>query len=185
MIAPTTRLWSIQEYYLMVETGILAPDERVELLAGEIISMAAKKPPHVVVTKLAADYLEQLLDGLALVRSQDPVHLNQYSEPEPDIALVMPPVRRYLEHHPTPEEIFLLIEVADSTLKFDTNKKARLYAESNVADYWVIDALTRQVYVFRKPVAGIYTQNKVLDDNSTTTLLAFPSIEVKLIEFFP
>ena len=88
--------------------------------------MAAKKPPHVVVTKLAADYLEQLLDGLALVRSQDPVHLNQYSEPEPDIALVMPPVRRYLEHHPTSFEIFLLIEVADSTLKFDTNKKARL-----------------------------------------------------------
>ena len=72
MIAPTTRLWSIQEYYRMVETGILAPDERVELLEGEIISMAAKKPPHVVVTKLAADYLEQLLDGLALVRSQDP-----------------------------------------------------------------------------------------------------------------
>ena len=169
----------------MVETGILAPDERVELLEGEIISMAAKKPPHVVVTKLAADYLEQLLDGLALVRSQDPVHLNQYSEPEPDIALVMPPVRRYLEHHPKPEEIFLLIEVADSTLKFDTNKKARLYAQSNIADYWVVDAPARQIYVFREPVAGIYTQNKVLDDNSTTTLLAFPSIEVKLIEFFP
>jgi len=185
MMAPTTRLFSVEDYYHMTQAGILSPDERVELLDGELISLAAKKPPHVVTTKLASDHIERLLSSLALVRVQDPIHLDQYSEPEPDIAVVMPPVRRYLENHPSVDEIFLIIEVADSTLKFDTQKKAALYAQANITEYWVVDAIARQVYIFQEPVAGAYTKKLVLSESSTVMPLAFPEIEVELIEFFP
>lgn len=185
MIAPATRLWTVEEYHHMLEVGIIAPDERVELINGEVISMAAKKPPHVLVTELAAEYLRQLWHEVAYVRTQDPVCLNNRTEPEPDIAVVMPPLRRYLDHHPSTDEIFLIIEVADATLKFDTEKKAAVYAKSKIADYWVIDAIKRQVYVFRTPMSGAYTEKSVLSEHSTIRPLAFPETEVALWEFFP
>ena len=169
----------------MVEVGIISPSERVELIDGEVISMAVKKPPHVVVTELAAENLRQLLAEVAYIRTQDPVYLNDRTEPEPDIAVVMPPLRRYLDHHPSTDEIFLIIEVADATLKFDTEKKAAAYAKSKIADYWVVSAIDRQVYIFREPVAGTYTNKIVLSDRSTIRPLAFPEIEVVLREFFP
>lgn len=118
------------------------------------------------------------------MRVQDPIHLNQYSEPEPDIAVVMPPVRRYIKHDPLVNEIFLIIEVADSTLRFDTEKKAALYAQANMTDYWVVNASARQVYVFQEPQDGKYTKKLVLSESSTVTPLAFPEIEVELVEFF-
>ena len=182
---PATRLWTVEEYHHMVEVGIISPEERVELIEGEVISMAAKKPPHVVITELTSAYLRELFREVAHIRSQDPVFLNDRTEPEPDIAVVMPPLRRYLDHHPQPEEIFLIIEVADATLKFDTKKKAEAYASSKIADYWVIDAVDRQVYVFRAPVAGTYTEEIILGENCTIKLLALPEIEVVFQEFFP
>ena len=100
----------------MSDKGILKPDERTELLDGHVISMAAKKPPHSIVNQLAGDYLKQVLSGQAVVRTQEAVHLNAKSEPEPDIAVVQLPLTRYSDHHPYPEEVLLLIEVADTTL---------------------------------------------------------------------
>lgn len=185
MIVPATRLWTVEEYHRMAEVGIISPNERVELIEGEVISMAAKKPPHVIVTEIAAEYLRQLCREVAYIRTQDPVVLNDCTEPEPDIAVVMPPLRRYLDHHPSPDEVFLIIEVADATLKFDTEKKAAAYAKSKIADYWVVDAIKRQVYIFQEPIAGTYTKKSVLSDRSTIRLLAFPEIEVALQEFFP
>lgn len=198
---PATRLWTVEEYHRMVEVGIISPDERVELIEGEVISMAAKKPPHVVITELAVEYLRELCREVAYIRTQDPVFLNDRTEPEPDIAVVMPPLRRYLDHHPEPEEIFLIIEVAeslgcgsatpktfqeaDATLKFDTKKKAAVYASTKIADYWVVDAVKRSIYVFREPVAGTYTKESILSENCTIKLLAFPEIEVVFQEFFP
>lgn len=182
---PATRLWTVEEYHHMVEVGIISPDERVELIEGEVISMAAKKPPHVIVTELISEYLRELCREVAYIRTQDPVFLNDCSEPEPDIAVVMPPLRRYLDHHPNTEEIFLIIEVADATMKLDTTKKAAAYASSKIADYWVVDAPARQVHVFREPVAGTYTQKSMWGENCTIKLLAFPQIEVVFRDFFP
>jgi Uma2 family endonuclease len=181
----TTRLWTVEEYYRMVETGILAPDERVELIEGEVISMASKKPPHVLVSELSSEYLRELLADAAYIRRQDPVHLNDLSEPEPDIAVVFPPLRRYFDHHPSPEEIFLIVEVADATLQFDLKRKAAAYAKSEIQDYWVVDVNKNQVYIFREPVAGTYTKMEVMSDRDTIRLLAFPDIEVVFQEFFP
>lgn len=183
--SPTTRLWTIDEYYRMAEVGIIAPDERVELIDGEVISMASKKPPHVLVSELASEALRRLLGDVAYIRTQDPVHLSDRSEPEPDIAVVVPPLRRYFDHHPYAEEIFLIIEVADATLEFDLKRKVGVYARSQIQDYWVVDVNQNQIHIFREPVAGMYVKIDVMDEQDTIRLLAFPDIEVAFQEFFP
>lgn len=185
MTSTGVRLWTQDEYHRMTEAGILDPSERVELLEGQIISMAAKNPPHSATNLCAADYLRNLLTGKALIRIQDPVDLNVHSEPEPDIAVVQIDPRRYVDHHPTPAEIFLLVEIADTTLERDRKQKAAAYAKAGIADYWILDVNTRQVRVFREIVAEAYQQETILDEEATLFMLAFPDIEVQIAQLFP
>ena len=185
MTATDVRLWTIDEYYRMAEAGILSSDERVELLEGQIILMSAKNPPHAATNLCAADYLRNLLSGRALIRIQDPIRLNSYSEPEPDIAVVRIDPRLYLDHHPTPNEIFLVVEVADTTLERDRKQKALAYAKAQILDYWILDVNTQRVYIFREPGTEAYQQEIILDEDATLSLLAFPEIEVQLDQLFP
>lgn len=169
----------------MSDKRILPPDERTELLDGKIILMAVKKPPHSAVTQCAADYLTKLLMGVALVRRQEPVRLNSRSEPEPDIAVVRIDKRRYFAHHPRPEDIFLLIEVADATLSYDRKKKASAYAKAGIIDYWVIDVKKERTFVFRNPEDKTYQQENVYGKASVLNSLNFPDTQIVLANFFP
>ena len=179
------RLWTVEEYHRMVDTGILAPDERVELLEGQIVLMDAKKPLLSAITQWTADYLKTLLAGVADIRIHEPIHLNFCSEPEPDIAVVQLDSRNYFDYHPRPEEVFLVIEVADSTLKFDCKNKAALYAKAGIADYWVVDVSQQQVFVFRDPGTKTYQQEAIWDKNVVLTLVAFSNIPIVIERFFP
>lgn len=182
---PSTRLFTADEYHRMSEIGIISSEERVELIEGEVIAMASKKPPHVVVSELCAEYLREILNGKAHIRTQDPVRLNDLSEPEPDIAIVVPPLRRYIDKHPSPGEIFWIIEVADTTLQFDLRRKSVVYASANIQEYWVVDAIAQEVHVFRGLADGAYTKQDVYTKNGIVRPLAFLEIEVLLKEFFP
>ena len=181
-----TRLFSVAEYHRMSDKGIFQPDERVELLNGKIIAMAAKKPPHSLVTQCVSDYLKELLQfpGIALVRTQEPIHLDSRSEPEPDIAVVRLPLLQYEDHHPYPGEIYLVIEVADTTLHYDRRTKASAYAEAGIPDYWVIDVKER-IHTFREPGTKKYQYEKVYDKSAKLALVAFPDIKVIVHRFFP
>ncbi|NJK77448.1 MAG: Uma2 family endonuclease [Richelia sp. CSU_2_1] len=185
MTATDMRLWTVSEYRRMTETGILDPDERVELIDGQIISMSAKNPPHAATNLCAANYLRNLLLGLALIRIQDPVTLSAISEPEPDIAVVQIEPRFYQDFHPAPANIFLLVEVADTTLERDRNRKASAYARAGIADYWILDVNARQVYVFREPAGGSYRQETIFNEGDVLSMLAFPEIEVLISQLFP
>lgn len=185
MTQTKVRLWNVDEYHRMLHAGIIAPDERVELIAGQVIPMSAKNPPHAATTLCASDYLKQLLADVALVRVQDPVQLNQYSEPEPDIAIVRIEPRKYIDHHPAPDEVFLLIEVADTTLETDRRQKAPLYAQAGISEYWILDVNKFQVYVFREPSGETYTQELILGENATLSLVAFPEIDIQISQLFP
>ncbi|MCL1475170.1 Uma2 family endonuclease [Argonema antarcticum] len=185
MTSTSVRLFSQDEYHHMTEAGILDPDERVELVEGQIISMAAKNPPHSATNLCAAEYLRTLLAGLALIRIQDPINLNPYSEPEPDIAVVRVDPRRYVERHPTPADTFLLVEISDTTLERDRKQKAAAYARAGIADYWILDVNTRQVRVFREIVNETYQQETILQEEATLFMLAFPEIEVQIARLFP
>ncbi|HXG67835.1 MAG TPA: Uma2 family endonuclease, partial [Blastocatellia bacterium] len=100
---PLKRKFTVKEYYLMAKAGVFDPDERLELLEGEIIRMSPKGTKHAASTSQAARYFIERLSNRAIVRAQDPVYLDEYSEPEPDVALVIPDEKRYLDHHPKPE----------------------------------------------------------------------------------
>jgi Uma2 family endonuclease len=185
MTQTKVRLWNVDEYHRMLATGIIAADERVELIAGQVMPMSAKNPPHAATTLCASDYLKRLLAEVALVRVQDPIQLSQYSEPEPDIAIVRIDPRKYIDHHPTSQEVFLLVEVADTTLEADRRQKAPLYAQAGITEYWILDVNKFQVYVFREPSGGTYKQEFILGENATLSLIAFPEMEVEISQLFP
>lgn len=185
MTSTNVRYFTVDEYHRMSEAGILSGEERLELIEGQIILMAAKNPPHAATNLCAANFLSSLLQKKALVRIQDPISLNLYSEPEPDIAVVRFDSKFYLDHHPTPEEIFLVIEVADTTQERDCGQKACLYASAGIVDYWVLDVNRRQVYVFRQPTQENYQQQIILQDSETVSPLAFPDVTIPIQELFP
>lgn len=168
----------------MADLGILHPDERVELLEGQIIAMAAKNPPHSAITKRTADTLRNLLAGTD-IRVQEPIHINNRSEPEPDIAVVKIDPRDYINRHPIPDDVFLLVEVADRTLSYDCNKKAALYARAGISEYWVIDIKNEKVIVFSEPASKTYQQKSLQDKYSNLSLIAFSNITVEINKIFP
>ncbi|MCC3447008.1 MAG: Uma2 family endonuclease [Microcoleus sp. PH2017_25_DOB_D_A] len=170
------RLLTVQEYDRMTEIGIFDEDERVELLAGQIVKMAAKGTAHGAAVKRTEKLLENRLGERVLVRLQDPVRLDNYSEPEPDISVVIPDPLYYEDHHPTPSEIYLIVEVADTTLRTDCGIKAKIYAESGIADYWVLDVNNRQLHVFREPSQDGYQSIAVLGDDASISPLQFPDV---------
>lgn len=185
MIATRHRLFTVSEYHQMAEHGILHPEERVELLSGEIISMAAKNPPHSFVTGRIARYLEPLFADVALVRIQEPLQLSDRSEPEPDIALVKLPEITFLDRHPTADDTYLVIEVADTTLRYDTTKKAAAYAKSGIKNYWVVDVIQRRIFFYTSPQNDKYSNETVAAADVVLSIAAFPDILIETVKFFP
>jgi Uma2 family endonuclease len=183
MTATQNRLWTVEEYHRMIEAGILTRDDKVELLDGQIIQMSPQRPPHAGTTQRASDYLKAILIGNAHVRTQLPITLLT-SEPEPDIAVVTIDPSGYGDHHPNSTEILLLIEVAYSTLNIDSEAKALIYAKANIADYWILDVVERQVYIFRQPTELGYQQKTIFQQDAAIAPLAFPNIEIPFVELF-
>lgn len=182
----TPRLWTVDEYYRMAEVGILQPDERVELVAGQLITkMSPQGTPHATAIRLTRRLLDDCLGEQVLIQTQLPIRLNNHSEPEPDVAVVMPDELRYADHHPMPSEIYFLIEVADTTLKGDCNLKAREYAKSEIADYWVLDVNNRQLHVFREPTQNGYQSEVILEGNGMISPLQFPDLIIAISEMLP
>ena len=149
--------FTVKEYYKMADTGILKPVDRVELLDGDIITMSPIKSKHAGIVTHLLEILILDLVGKATILSQSPITLSDYSEPEPDIVIAKFKEDRYRSNHPTPSEIYLLIEVSDSTLLIDRKTKKNLYAEANIPEYWIFDVKNKQVEIFRNPVDGKYT----------------------------
>lgn len=180
------RLWTVEEYHRMAEMGILAPEEGVELIAGQIVrKMSPQGTPHATAITLTRLLLEDELGKQVLVRTQLPVTLSDRSEPEPDVAVVIPDALRYLDHHPFPSEIYLIIEVADTTLRVDCGLKARDYAQSEIKDYWVLDLNKRQLRVFREPTQEGYQSQVILGEEATISPLQFPGLSLLVAQMLP
>ncbi|GAP97057.1 Uma2 family endonuclease [Leptolyngbya sp. NIES-2104] len=173
----TLAKWSIDEYHRMIEAGILR-DRCVELLAGEIVEMSPETPLHYSTAKRGARYLERLLDRRAEVRFNGPITLTD-SEPEPDIAIVCLPEEQYRDRHPNAEDIYLLIEVAKTSLKKDTDLKAGIYATAGIQEYWVLNLAARRIIVFRDPQNGKYQTEQVLSSGAIAPL-EFPDLSISI-----
>jgi Uma2 family endonuclease len=184
MVETGVRTWTVEEYHQMLRAGILAEDEKVELLSGQILAMSPQEPPHSATTRRASRYLDRLLAEIADVRTQLPITLQPDSEPEPDIAIVRLDPNEYADHHPSVEEIFWAIEIADTTLRKDRDRKASIYARAGIPEYWVLDIKNRIAYIFRDPIDGEYRSKQRLTPNDSLRPLAFPFLEISLSELF-
>ena len=183
MTATQIRLWTVEEYHRMIAAGILTTEDKVELLDGLIIQMSPQSPPHAGITQRSDRFLQNLFRGLAEIRVQLPITLST-SEPEPDIAVVRIEPNGYGDRHPNANDVFLLIEIAYSTLNIDREAKAPIYARANIADYWILDVSDRCVYVFRNPTQSGYQEEIILSVNDIISPLAFPNIQIPFSELF-
>ena len=149
---------SVAQYHAIAMAGILADGDPVELLEGLLVQKMTKKPPHTVATQLIQEALRAILPVGWRVPSQDPITLVD-SEPEPDLAVVRGGIRRYMEHHPGPEDLALVVEVADATIRRDRGSKKRIYARAGVLVYWIVNLVENQIEVYTDPTGPIQTPN--------------------------
>lgn len=149
---PEDLVWrlSVDQYHRMIREGILTDDDPVELLDGWLIPKMPKNPAHRVATRLTRMALERAIPPGWYVETQEPVTL-ALSEPEPDLAVILGDTRDYLDRHPGPQEVVLVVEIADTTLERDRVFKKRLYAEAGIPFYWIINLPERMVEVHHSP----------------------------------
>ena len=178
----TIAKWTIEQYHELIEKGILA-DRRVELLTGDIVEMAPEGMPHAVYCGRSVKYLRNLLGDRAEIRETHPITLPNNSEPEPDVAIVRSPDTQYLAHHPYPEDIFWLIEYADSTLTKDLNTKQQIYAQAGILEYWVVNLPASELVIFRAAGDNGYaTETKLI--SGSIAPLSFPDLEIEIRKLF-
>jgi hypothetical protein len=155
-VAITRRLFDVDDYHRMVEAGILSEDDRVELIDGEIIAMTPIGPRHNAAVNRATRALVTAVGDHAIVQVQGSVRLDQFREPQPDIVLLRPQPDFYASRLPGPSDILLIIEIAESSLAYDRDVKARIYAQSAVPEYWLVDLDDRSVSCYSEPRDGTY-----------------------------
>jgi len=156
ILEPVPRRWSLEEYYQMGDMGFFN-DERVELIDGEIIKMPPQKDLHAISIALTLKIFFRAIPDGYWVRCQLPLHLSERSEPEPDLSIVSGNPRDYVgKGHP--QTALLVIEISETTLRFDRGSKASFYASAAIQDYWIVNLIDRCVEVYRSPVADSSAQ---------------------------
>ncbi|AGA92187.1 hypothetical protein Thimo_3525 [Thioflavicoccus mobilis 8321] len=171
------------QFERMVDAGVFGPDDRLELLDGEIIDMAPQKSRHATAVTLVGDMLRAAFGTGVTVRIQLPFCLDDHSEPEPDVAVVPGDPRSYRDAHPS--QALLLCEVADSTLAYDHGKKLAAYARAGIPEYWILDLEAERLEVFRRPDAGTYAERTVHSSAEAIAPLARPTQGLLVKEMLP
>jgi Uma2 family endonuclease len=157
-IRETQRLFTIEEYHRMAEAGILHEDDRVELIEGKLIQMAAIGSRHAACVKRLIKLLVREVGDSGVVGAQDPVVLPDSSEPEPDVAVLRPRDDFYAAGHPVPEDVLLLIEVSETSLEYDREVKLPLYARSGVPEVWVVNLSGEEILRYSLPEGEAYAE---------------------------
>ena len=156
-VQPSRRLFSVAEYHRLGEVGILTENDRAELIEGEIIEMTPIGSQHAACVDRLNRFLQRL-DLPAIVRVQNPICLNDRSEPEPDLCLVRPRDDYYAAGHPGPADVLLVVEVSDASIGYDRNTKLPLYAAVNIREAWLVDLSRGRVEVHTEPRDGFFVR---------------------------
>ncbi|WP_133512196.1 Uma2 family endonuclease [Candidatus Thiosymbion oneisti] len=175
---------SVREYFRMGETDVLDPEARCELIEGELFDMPPIGPPHSSKVKRLIRSFSRIIGDQAIVSAQDPILLGDFSAPQPDLALLRWREDFYEQVHPGPDDILVLVEVADSTLTYDRDRKLPLYARFAIPEVWLVDVAGRQLDVHRDPESGKYKTKFQVQDLSCVGIAALPDIELNLRSLF-
>ena len=148
--------FTADDYQRMGQAGILSEDDRVELIDGEIVAMMPIGPRHCAAVDRANRAMVMGAGDTAIVRVQGSVRLNLFNEPEPDLVLLLPRTDFYASGHPGPADILLIVEIADSSLDYDRDVKAAVYARLGVREYWLADLNDEWLSCYSAPEGGVY-----------------------------
>lgn len=181
MPVQTQHRFSVKDYYRMAESGVLHPDARVELLDGRIIDMSPIGPFHGDVTTYLTEIFAAASQGRWRTRVQNPVRLDEHSEPQPDLVLAKP-MADARKRHPRPEEVYLLIEVSDTTLETDQENKLPAYGRAGVTEVWIVNLNELTLDIYREPHFTGYGSKTILRAGDQARPLAFPDVTVDVAE---
>ncbi|MCG8352641.1 MAG: Uma2 family endonuclease [Chloroflexales bacterium] len=179
----TRHTFTIHDYARMRESGILTATDRVELIDGEIRNMSPIGPHHAAVVTKIVKFLTRLVDDEIIISPQNPVQLNDYTEPQPDIAVLRYRDDYYAHTHPTAADILIVIEVADTTIIYDREEKVPRYAAAGVPEAWVVDLAQQLIEQYLLPAQGHYTriQKVLLGDTIASPTAPSISLNTSLI----
>lgn len=186
----TAKRFTIDEYNRLAKLGFFHEDERVELIRGEIIPIAAKGTFHSTVNRRLIRELLKLIGDRGTLQNQDPIIIPPDSEPEPDVAILKNKDDDYLNYHPTPQDVLLLIEIADSSIKYDQENKLQLYAEAGILYYWIFNSIENCLETYNEPYQDNigkfgYRRKVIYLPNETVNLPCFPELILDLSKIFP
>lgn len=179
--------WTRQDYYKMAELGFFR-GKRVELIEGEIIEMSPMKTAHATAVRLIIDALKEVFASGFVIDSQLPMSFGKASEPEPDVAVVKGEIRDFVAAHP--KTAALVVEVSDSTLRYDQTKKAGVYAKSKIREYWILNLQNRCLEVYRRPIQDkklgfVYTEIQILTEKDSVAPLVKSESKIKVADLLP
>lgn len=170
------RSFTVDEYHRMGEAGILREDDRVELIEGELITMTPIGSQHAACVDRLNHLLSRRLGRRYIVRVQNPIRLGEYSEPQPDLAILKPHSDFYAQAHPTAEDVLLVVEVAETSAGYDREVKIPLYARSSIAEVWLVDLTEGRVEVYRQPSPQWYQDVRTFRRGEVVVPLALPDL---------
>ncbi len=176
------RLFNVTEYHKMAEAGILTERDRVELIAGEIVSMSPIGYRHAAIVKRLNDLLGSRFGERVIRGIQDPIILDNQSEPQPDVVLLRPRDDYYATGHPQPEDIYLLIEVAETSISYDRDVKIPLYACAGIQEVWLINLGDNCLEVYRSPLRDRFSHVQILQPHLKVSTIAFADIHFTVAE---
>lgn len=176
---------SAREYHRMGELGIIGPEERVELLEGELIAMPPIGPDHAFSVRELCEIFVTRFAGRAIVDVRNPVALDAYSEPEPDVVLLAPRADRYRAEIPQPSDVLLVVEVANSSWRYDRGRKLRAYARTGIAEVWIVHLATSCVVAFRDPAGDAYGYERSYARGEAPAPFAFPNDPIAVDSLLP
>ncbi|WP_299413312.1 Uma2 family endonuclease [Acaryochloris sp. IP29b_bin.148] len=176
--------FTVGQYHQMIESGILTDRDHVELIQGEIIEMSPVGRHHAACVDRLNELLVLKLFRKALIRVQSPILLSDNSEPQPDISILQRREDFYNAEHPTPADIFALVEVSDSTIEFDRDVKVPIYAREQIAEVWLVNLNNTQIECYRQPTANSYQQWQVFNLGEKFNFQAFPDVPIQVSQVF-
>ncbi len=178
---PAAKLWTVDEFHRLGELGVFE-GRRAMLIDGTILEEGPMNPPHAIASTKTEDLIRDLFGRAFHVRVQKPLVFGLWLDPEPDVAVVTGRPADYTSH---PTTATLLIEVSDTSLKYDTNEKVDLYAKAGIPECWVLDLDGRQLLVFRDPTANGYGTKFTVAAGGSASPLAVPGAMVAVASMLP
>ena len=178
------RLFTSDQFFQMIATGILTKDDHVELLEGEILEMTPIGLGHAACTANLLRIFILGIDGRGIVWPSGTIHLSDRSAPQPDLAVLRPNPRKYRDAYPVPEDALLLVEISDSSLRRDRELKLPLYARPGIHEYWIVGVQDEVVDVYTSPVNVNYASARIVRRGDFVSPAAFPDLAIAVDDIF-